>query len=169
MLKTLNTWRDKYKWVSSGVWEFFVNVFFSGLPLLLGVIGLMLVNDGTRDFQESINYLTNKGELIIYSTTLMAPLIYAIQKDPPPKLKGFMSVFGITILTTGSFVYAFGLSLTFSDFIISLSAICFTCSLILFLTLNLVEHKTHYSKSAPQIFEDQKTNNLDEYQAHRRG
>lgn len=72
----------KFRWIGTGLWEFILNVFISTLPISIGVIVLMVSSKHNHSLFQAINYITARGELVIYSATLMAPILYAIQKDP---------------------------------------------------------------------------------------
>src|SRR5690554_6004048 len=136
----LQAFQIRFKWIGSGIWEFLVNVIISTLPISTGIVVLMVNSKYNYSFIQSLNHITARGELVIYSATLMAPILYAIQKEPPPKLKRFLFLSGMCTLLFGLAIYIAGFADGFSTSIHNFSYVCLGLSLATFLTLNLVNH-----------------------------
>lgn len=69
----------------SAQWEIFIILAISLSPIYVSSIVIWFI--GNESFLEAVKKVLGKGELIIYMATLMAPVVYSTQKDPPVKGK----------------------------------------------------------------------------------
>ncbi|WP_296230172.1 hypothetical protein [uncultured Pseudomonas sp.] len=157
----------KYRWVGSALFECGINLGVSLLPFAVAVIALMLSKTTNKDLGDAFSTVTGKGELIVYSATLMAPIMYAVLRNPPVSFKAAFGIFGAIPVVLGVVVYTIANIDGFSDRLNIFSYGCFALAVIVFFLLLLVEHEFESKKSAPQIQADSRAISLSEYQKHR--
>lgn len=128
---------------------------------------MMLSQKWNLGFWSAVSEVTKRGELVIYCATLMAPIAYAVLRDPPIRYKGAFSLFCICLIVSCPVVYCIGYLDGFSSGLIFYSLITFICSVVVFFLLLLVDH---YMKSSASPLQMQQKNNRDslaEYKKHR--
>ena len=86
--------------------EFIYTLLISLCPIFAAFLGFLFSNQNITALQALIMVIGN-GELIIYATTLIAPVIYSTQKDPPVTAKDCFLIPCLVILILGSIFYAF--------------------------------------------------------------
>lgn len=102
--------------------ELLYTLLISLAPSFFAIGGLYLVGNG---FVNSLMKTFGNGELILYSATLMAPVIYSTQIDTPVKKKHFFLIVAAILVGVGALynlVYALGL-INVSMFKISLGIV----------------------------------------------
>lgn len=155
------------RWIANAIFEFLVNIIVSMLPFIIAVAILMLSVKLNLGFLESIKKITANGELIIYSATLMAPLMYAVLKDPPIAFRAGFSIFGAIPVLAGAIVYPIAMLDGFTDRLVIVSTCCFFLAITVYLILLLIQHAFQSRQSAPQIQDDNRHNSLEGYKRHR--
>lgn len=158
---------NQYTWIPRALLEFLVNILISTLPFLVGIVTLMLSAKLNMDFLGALIKISSNGELIIYSATLMAPIIYAVLRNPPVAFRAGFAICGGIPVVLGVLVYVISITDGFTQRLSLLSAFCFCLAVIVYLLLLLVEHEFEHRKSAPQIQEDRRNDRLDGYRKHR--
>ncbi|WP_417660086.1 hypothetical protein [Pseudidiomarina sp.] len=156
-----------YKWIGKALAEFLINILVSTIPFSMAVLTLMMSSKLNMDFNEAIRKIGSNGELVVYSATLMAPLIYAIIKDPPVRFKGAFAVIGLLLILSGAGVYVIGMLDGFSDRIMTFSFYCFCSSVLVFLMIIILQHEVDSRNNAPKIRSDAVADSLAEYKKHR--
>jgi hypothetical protein len=164
------TWRDHW----DSLTQTFVIVLLSTTPIWLGALivvysagaGLELAAFGT-----ALKSTVKNGELLMYSTALLAPVFWMALVDPPgahvfPSKVSHMVLIGVIDLVAGAF---FGLVTAHNNanprFISTLSTWMFIASLVL-LYLGTVYH-TSRLPDAPQEFKRQEDDFSTAYGEHR--
>lgn len=158
----------EYKWIWSAFVEFSINMIASLLPFAAAIAALMLSGETDYNLHQATNTVTKNGELIIYSATLMAPIIYAVLRDPPVKYRaGFAISSGIPVIL-GVIVYVlFVTGGTFSEKLLSASISTFCVGVLSYMALLATEHKVKLGESAASIQSNNRESALREYQMHR--
>ena len=88
--------RPPCTYLRSAQWELFYILAISLSPIYIASIAIWLT--GNEYFLEAVRRVLEEGELIIYMATLMAPVVYSTQKDPPVKAKNiFLAISGVLI------------------------------------------------------------------------
>jgi hypothetical protein len=85
-------------------------MFFSLLPILAAAIGFYWSDKNLGSFG-SIEKVVGKGELILFASTLMAPVLYSTQKEKPVSYKDAFFLVAISLVMIGvifSVVYSLG-------------------------------------------------------------
>lgn len=157
----------KTHWTLSAIFEFLVNMIISLSPFIVGIVTMMLSAKWNSDFGAASTEVIKRGELVIYSTTLMAPITYAVLRDPPVKYRGAFGLFCVLSVMIGAIVYAIGYLDNFSTKLIWFSMVTFAISIVVFLVLLLIEHKVKMGSSAPKLQQDASKNLLDAYMRHK--
>lgn len=157
----------KYKWINSAILEFVVNMAISTLPFSVTILVVTLSSKINLDPSGALLKITKNGELAIYSATLMAPLMYAIMKDPPVNFKAAFALFGGGAIISGVLTYAIGIMDGFTDKIHNFSIAFFSAAVIVYLVFILVQQEFESRRSAPEIQTDTVSNSLKGYKEHR--
>ncbi|HCG0872025.1 TPA: hypothetical protein NJF72_000517 [Pseudomonas aeruginosa] len=157
----------KIKWVGSALVEFIINMLVSTLPFTVGVVTIMLSAKLNLDLLPALKKVTSNGELVVYSATLMAPLMYAVLKDPPVSFRVAFAISGGISVVAGVVVYVVGMLDGFTHRLFTISAIFFGCAVFVYLVLLLVQHEFEHRKSATQLRDDEVSSNLAGYKKHR--
>jgi hypothetical protein len=157
----------QYIWIPRALLEFLINILISTLPFVVGIGTLMLSAKLNLDFFSAFKKISSNGELIIYSATLMAPIMYAVLRDPPVAFRAGFAISGGIPVVLGVLVYVISMTDGFTHRLSILSTICFILAVIVYLLLLLVQHEFEHRKSAPQIQEDRRNDRLDGYRKHR--
>lgn len=158
----------EYKWIWSAFIEFIINMLASLLPFCAAIAALMLSGKTSHDLQEAVNSVIKNGELIIYSATLMAPIIYAVLRDPPVKFRALLAISSGIPVMLGVIVYVLFITENeFSDKLITASVITFAIGILSFLSLIAIEHKVKHGESAASIQHTNTNIMLDTYRKHR--
>ncbi|NHC12152.1 hypothetical protein [Stutzerimonas degradans] len=157
----------KLHWSLSAGFEFLVNMVISLSPFIVGILTMMLSAKWSSDFPTAATEVISRGELVIYSTTLMAPIAYAVLRDPPVKYRGLFGLFCVSSILVGGIVYAIGYVDSFSAGIIKFSVWTFLITISVFLSLLLVDHKVKLGSSAPEIHQKESKTLLDAYKRHK--
>lgn len=158
---------DQCVWIGRALLEFIINIMISTLPFIVGIGTLMLSVKLNLDLLGAFEKISSNGELIIYSSTLMAPIMYAVLKDPPVAFRAGFAIFGGIPVVLGVVVYVISMTDGFTNRLSILSIVSFALAVIVYFTLLLVQHQFEHRKSAPQIQEDRRNNRLDGYRKHR--
>lgn len=156
-----------FRWIYEAISEFMINMLVSLLPFIIGVIVMLYSGKFNYTLNVAIFKIVERGELIIYSSTLMAPIAYAVLRDPPVKFKKIFGLFCLTIIIIGCITYTTGYMSDFSPGIIDFSYYIFFSSILAFLILVLVEQRVKLGESAPQIQQRNSQSLLQSYKRHR--
>lgn len=155
------------RWIAKAFFEFLVNISVSMLPFIFAVVTLMLSAKLDSGFLSYVKKITSNGELIVYSATLMAPIMYAVLRDPPVAFRAGFSIFGAVPVLAGAIVYPIAMLDGFTNKLVVVSAGCFFLAIIVYLALLLVQHEFEHRKSAPQIQDNNRQDRLEGYKKHR--
>lgn len=157
----------KYRWVGGALLEFVIVLGVSALPMLGGIAGMWMFSGPDFELGKAVLNITANGELIVYSATLMAPIIYAVLKDPPVSFRAVFAIFGAVPVFFGTLAYAVSMHAEYSDRVISITGYILAWSIVVYFALVMFLHEFEARKSAPQIQDDQRRNSLDGYKEHR--
>lgn len=138
------------KWIANRLtlFQFFITLIFSLIPVILAFITIFLTED--KAFKNIADQVLGNGELVIYSATLLAPVLYTTYKDPPVKYtKSFNLIAWGIVLITAVFYPLFHLGLVIKDpFVPSL---WLTAFVLLLIYVNMfLEHLTESKVNAPK-------------------
>lgn len=129
--------------------EFFLTIVISILPLIVTFFGYWIRQEESAIIA-ALSFVTGEGQLIIYAATLLAPVIYTTQKDPPVKGKNWFFLVSLVLLfisVTYQLVYAMG---EVKQHVSLVSAIFASIAVILFYLSLYFEHRARMAPSAPE-------------------
>lgn len=149
------------------LFQLFITVFFSLLPLLLAFITIYY--SGEISASEVLMRIIGNGELIIYSATLIAPVLYATYKDPPVEWKNFFNFAAVLIIiATTTFYPLYHHGMIFKEILLP-SVFITIISLILVYLIMYFDHIAVIGKSAPQKTHDSNEAFKEEFRKFRGG
>ena len=154
-------------------WELCFTLLGSTMPLWLGIIILLVIGqDKGVDFFKALSEITRNGELFIYASSTLAPILYIAIEDKPGKSKfpsrnSHVAIYVVIIAISAAI---FGLrranfELTDNDFVLSISRIFFATSIILvYIAMVYRNHRLATTADDVQKYEKQFTK---DYSKHR--
>ncbi len=129
--------------------EFIYTLLISLSPIVAASFGFWLSDDTSAYL--AINKVIGNGELIIYAATLMAPVVYSTQKDPPIFGKDYFFIFCSLIVAVGVLYYAFYAGgLIKQDVFVFSIGISFISLLVYYISL-FYEHRAELATSSPEL------------------
>ena len=163
------TWQDHWQSLK----QTFVIVLLSTAPIWLGALIVYAegLNLGVAAYMAALQSTVKNGELLMYSTALLAPVFWMALVDPPgahvfPSKVSHMVLIGIIDLVAGAFFGLITAHQTLNQYFISiLSRWMFFVSLLL-LYLGTVYHSSRLP-SIPQEFKRQEDTFSAAYGEHR--
>lgn len=154
-------------WIRAAFKEFFINILISTVPFWVGILIWTLAKSFNLSLTDALYKIASNGELVIYSATLMAPIAYAVVKDPPVKFKVFFQFCSTLVICLGIVIYVIGIFDGFNEDIVKFSFICFLISILIYLAVLLIQNELHFRESATKIREDQMKQTIKDYGKHR--
>lgn len=157
----------KLKWIGPPTIEYIINMGISLLPFGIGIMALIFSTKYNLSYPAALYKIIENGELLIYCSTLMAPIAYAVVREPPVKFKALFSLTSIVIIVAGSIIYAIRYFDSLTDSIVMLSQIAFMVSAIIYFALLLLDARATLGASAPMIEQQNSLSAIENYKAHR--
>lgn len=157
----------QFGWIGSALMEFLINFVVSTIPFSLALLTLTVSSSLNMGFEAALHRIASNGEMVIYSATLMAPILYAVVKEPPVAFRRLFIVLGLLVVVMGAGTYVIGMLDGFGEKIVVFSYLCFVFSVLVFLAVLLVQHQLTARENAPKIQANKMRDTLQEYEKRR--
>jgi len=138
------------KWTANNrtLFQFLITLIFSLLPLIFSSAVIYLTEDKT--LKTIAHQILGNGELVIYSATLLAPVLYATYKNPPVQFKTFFNLIAwLIILINAVFYPLYHMGVIIKD-LYAPSLILTAFVLILIYIIMFLEHFAETKTNAPK-------------------
>jgi len=161
------------KTYASALYEFAYALVWSVFPFVLGILTLYVVSDDpSRDFLGLAKITVSNGELLIYTISMLTPILYLVLHDPeqeatpfPHKLPISTLVTVIAVTCSALFALMKAHAVKDSDFVLYLSIALTTLALVI-RYLALVYHRMRMPETSERELRANQDNFLSQFRQH---